>query len=55
MMLEGVAAMSIHLPVLGRLKLKPIYAVRSTERVLFRFQRMALTLLTPRSSHAANR
>lgn len=37
--------MSIHVPFVGRLKLKPIYAVRSGEWVLFRSERMALTLL----------
>jgi len=37
--------MSIYVPFLGRLKFKPIYAVRSTERVLCRFQQAALTLL----------
>jgi len=42
---KGVAAMSIHVPFLGRLKFKPIHAVRSSERVLFRTERMALTLL----------
>ena len=38
-------AMSIFVPFLGRLKIKPIYAVRSSERVLFRFGEAALTLL----------
>jgi len=37
--------MSIHVPFLGRLKLKPIFAIRSTERVLFRFGEIALTRL----------
>lgn len=44
----GVAAMSIHVPFLGRLKFKPIYSVRSSERVLLRFERMALTFLPRR-------
>jgi len=37
--------MCLHIPFLGRLKIKPIYAVRSHERVLLRSERMALTLL----------
>lgn len=37
--------MSIHVPFLGRLKFNPVYAIRSKERVLFRSERMALTLL----------
>src|SRR5690606_38200974 len=41
---EGLAV-SIHVPFVGRLKLTPLYAVRSGERVLFRSERMALTLL----------
>ncbi len=43
--------MSIYVPFLGRLKIKPIYAVRSHERVLYRSDRMALTLLRQNKSH----
>ena len=42
--------MSIYVPFVGRLKFKPVYAVRSSERVLFRFGEAALTLL--RQSHS---
>lgn len=52
---RGVTVMSIYVPFLGRLKIKPVYAVRSHERVLFRSERMALTLLKHRASHTVNR
>jgi len=38
--------MHMYLPLVGRLKVKPIFAVRSSERVLLRFGTLAVTLLT---------
>lgn len=47
--------MSIYVPFLGRVKIKPIYAVSSIERVLFRSQRIALKPLKIQPSHTVNR
>lgn len=41
----GVVAMSIWIPLVGRLKVKPVYAVRRSEIVLLRIGSTAVTLL----------